>query len=316
MSHCPITLEPVEHGVTYSKKGLQTLSRTLKSLAPLKYTADQQMLEAAARAEKMSIQGFQPKLSAVLRVKEGSFEVVDTHGRFILKPCPPEYREVPANEALTMTLAQKTGIEVPDHGLVYAVDGTLTYWIRRFDREGRGNGKFPQEDFAQLLSKSRETKYDSSMEQVVSVIDKFCTFPVLEKRRLAQLVLFCFLIGNEDMHLKNFSLVTRMRKGRQQIELSPAYDLLNTSIILRDPPEELALPIKGKKRKLSQNDLLKYFCQERCGLTSKYLEQMLARNSALIPVYLQLIKQSFLSLNRQESYREILMSRAQRLGML
>jgi serine/threonine-protein kinase HipA len=107
-----------------------------------------------------------------------------------------------------------------------------------------------------------------------------------------------------------------MRKGRQQIELSPAYDLLNTSIILRDPPEELALPIKGKKRKLSQNDLLKYFCQERCGLSAKYMEQMLSRNSTLIPVYFQLVSQSFLSQNRQEAYRDILTSRAQRLGLL
>ncbi len=101
MRFCPITLEPISHdGAAYSAKGLRTLSKTLKNLAPLEYTVHEQLREAAARADKMSIQGFQPKLSAVLRVSQGRLEVVDTKGRFILKPCPPQYDDVPANEAV------------------------------------------------------------------------------------------------------------------------------------------------------------------------------------------------------------------------
>ncbi len=316
MKVCPITLEPIEDEKSeYSKRGLKTLSRTLTKLEPLNYTTEQQLVEAASRADKMSIQGFQPKLSAVLRVKQGRFEVVDNHGRFILKPCPPEYDEVPQNESFTMTMAKWSGIETPDHGLVYAVDGTMTYWIRRFDREGRGNRKFPQEDFAQLMGRSRETKYDSSMEQVVAVIDKFCTFPVIQKRRLAHLVLFCFLTGNEDMHLKNFSLVTRVKNGRPLVELSPAYDLLNTTVILRNPPEELALPINGKKRKLTKNDLLRSFCRDRCGVSSKFLDQLLQRFSELRPAFDELIGRSFLSESNQETYRAVLNERFERLGL-
>jgi len=316
MRFCPITLDPIEvEGQSYSTKGLRILSATLKKLSPLEYTVDEQLLEAVARADKMSIQGFQPKLSSILRVKEGRFEVVDNHGRFILKPPPPEYAEVPANESLTMTLAKLSGIEIPDHGLVYAIDGSLTYWIRRFDREGRGTRKFPQEDFAQLLGRSRETKYDSSMEQVVSVVDRFCTFPVLEKRRLALLVLFCFLTGNEDMHLKNFSLVTRIKKDRPLVRLRPAYDLLNTTVILKNPPEEVALPIRGKKRNLTRSDLLGSFCHERCGVTGKFLDQLLETLSGLVPRFDELIGRSFLSKEKRNAYRAVLHERSGRLGI-
>lgn len=315
-SYCPITLDLLKEDEShYSKKGLQTLSRTLKDLTPLQYTTDQQMAEAVARADKMSIQGVQPKLSALLKVNEGKFEIVDTGGRFILKPCPTMFQEVPANESLTMTMADLCGIETPDHGLVYAVDQSFTYWIKRFDRKGRSNRKFPQEDFAQLTGRSRETKYDSSMEKVVSVLEQYCTFPVLEKRKIATLTLFCYLTGNEDMHLKNFSIITREQNGQPMIKLSPAYDLLNTTIVLKNPPEEVALPIKGKKRNLSRTDLLKYFCIERCGLSSKYLDKILEELSGHLPMMRSLIERSFLSDNLRVAYTDILNQRAEKLGL-
>jgi len=315
MPICPITLEPIpERGPRYSAKGLHLLSRTLNDLAPLDLSADQQIKEAAARAEKMSIQGVQPKLSAVLRVKDGRFEVVDTGGRFILKPCPPVYAEVPANESLTMTLASLSGIETPDHGLVYATDGSLTYWVRRFDRAGR-NQRLPQEDFSQLMGKSRETKYESSMEQVVATINKLCTFPAVEKRKLALVTLFCFLTGNEDMHLKNFSMITRTTKRSQVVELSPSYDLLNTTIVLQNPPEEIALPIRGKKRNLTRNDLVRYFCGERCALPPKVVDGMLSKFSKVLPIWHELLDRSFLSEGSREAYWHLVRDRAARLEL-
>lgn len=250
---CPITLERFAQenpGKIYSRAGLRRLHRSLTDLEPLAYSGEDLIREAASRAVKMSIQGVQPKLSAILKPKGQRFEVVDTGGRFILKPCPPHWSDVPENESLTMTMAASCGIEVPDHGLVAAKDGSWTYWIRRFDREARG-ARLPIEDFAQLQGRRRETKYDSSMERVVATIDEFCSFPVVEKRKLAQRVLFCFLTGNEDMHLKNFSLITRGPK----VELSPAYDLLNTTIVTPKTTEELAMPINGKKSHLTRKDL-------------------------------------------------------------
>ena len=154
MNRCRITMEEISDGIRYSRVGLKRLDPRLMDIQQLPYTLAQQLEEAAARADKMSVQGVQPKLSAVLRIKESRFEVVDRGGRFILKCCPPQWPEVPANEALTMTLAESVGSEVPVHGLVEATDGSMVYFIRRFDRVGQGE-RLPLEDGAQLLGFSR-----------------------------------------------------------------------------------------------------------------------------------------------------------------
>jgi serine/threonine-protein kinase HipA len=309
MNRCLITLEEIPDGIRYSRAGLKRLDPRLMDIQLLPYTLAQQLEEAAARADKMSVQGVQPKLSAVLRTKESRFEVVDRGGRFILKSCPPQWPEVPANEALTMTLAESVGIEVPVHGLVEATDGSMVYFIRRFDRAGQSE-RLPLEDGAQLLGYTRDTKYDSSMEQVVGMIDRFCTFPVIEKRKLMQRVWFCFLTGNEDMHLKNWSLLSR--SGR--VTLSPGYDLLNTSIILKNPQEETALSIRGRKRNLNRSDLLDYLAVERCGLPPDLmrtdLEKLLAQAEAEWPGW---IHHSFLSEPKREAYLQLVRQRVVRL---
>lgn len=309
MNRCPITYEPIEEGLRYSARGLRLLSRNLKQLQPLPFSAEQQREQAGARAEKMSVQGVQPKLSAVLNVKEGRFDIVDRNGRFILKPqC--DFREVPENEALTMTLAETIGIEVPVHGLLYSSDESFTYFIRRFDRTGRGK-KAHTEDFAQLSGQSRETKYRSTMERVTQVIQDFCTFPMVENVKLFRLTIFSFLIGNEDMHLKNFSIISKEGK----IELSPAYDLVNSTIALPNAREELALPLKGKKSNLSRADLVDYFAAERLGLTESAVEDVLTQIREALPGWEDLIGASFLSDGMKESYRELLNKRRVILGI-
>ncbi len=115
MSICPITYEVCEG--KYSPGGLQMLSRSLRELHDLPYTALDQVIEAAARAPKMSIQGVQPKLSAVLNTRKNGFEFVDTGGRYILKPQNPQYRSLPENEDLSMRLAGAAGVPVPLHGM-------------------------------------------------------------------------------------------------------------------------------------------------------------------------------------------------------
>ena len=112
----------------------------------------------------------------------------------------------PVRLDLTMRLAAAAGIEVPVHGLLRSIDGSFTYFIKGLDRDGRD--RLPVEDFAQLSGEGRDTKYDSSMEKVADVIDQFCTFPAIERVKLFERTLFNFLVGNEDMHLKNFSLLT------------------------------------------------------------------------------------------------------------
>ncbi|MDO8930286.1 MAG: HipA domain-containing protein, partial [Bacteroidota bacterium] len=177
--------------------------------------------EAMQRASKMSIQGVRPKLSAILNIKDGLFEIVDKSGRYILKPQHHIFPELPQNEDLTMRLAASIGIEVPLHGLIYSKDSSLTYFIRRFDRKGQ----------------------------------------------------------KDNMHLKNYSIIIRNGK----VELSPAYDLLNSSIVLKGDIEEIALSLKGKKSNLNRDMLVNYFGKERCSLTDKIIERILETIQAELP---------------------------------
>lgn len=310
MAYCPITLEPVPANRVFSKNGLKRIHPRLTHLEPVPYGQEEQLRQARRRSDRMSIQGVQPKLSAVLSLKESAFTLVNQGGRFILKPNPLEYAEVPANEALTMCMAAAVGIEVPAHGLLPALDGSWLYFVKRYDREGR-TGRVHVEDFAQLSAATRETKYDSSQEKVVQVVDRFCTFPALERPRLAKRLLFCFLTGNEDMHLKNFSLW--LRDG--VVSLSPAYDLLNTTLVLERAKEETALPLHGKKRLLTRKLWLDYFCMERARLKSAQVESILGELHNARPLFDKLIKRSFLSDNRKVTYQEIMAERYERLGL-
>ena len=207
-----------------------------------------------------------------------------------------------------MRLAKIVGIEVPLHGMIYNIDGSLSYFIKRFDRLRKQ--KIAVEDFSQLLGYSRETKYESSMEKVISVIEKHCTFPVVEKLKLFRLVIFNFMIGNEDMHLKNFTLIRRENK----VELSPAYDLLNTTIIM-NAEEEIALPIRGKKKKLKRNDFVDYFGIDRLGLSESILENELLRFKESLNSWSELISNSFLSEKMCTLYVKIIEDRRKRLDI-
>ena len=309
MNRCPLTYEPLQPGeVVYSRRGLQRLARTLTGLDDLPWSAEEQRLEAGRRATKLSIQGVQPKLSAILRRKAQRFEIVDRGGTYILKPPHAQYPNVPENEDLTMRLAEAGGIEVPAHGLVRGRDGSWTYFIRRFDRLPRGR-KVAVEDFAQLAGRTRETKYDASMEQVARVIEQYTTFPQVEKLALLRRTLFCFLTGGEDMHLKNVSVITRGTK----IQLAPAYDLLNTSIILPAAQEELALPLNGKKRNLRRKDLLDYFAIERLGLTWAAVNRVVVALESARPRWERWITASFLPEAPKGAYLELMRKRFERL---
>lgn len=306
MNRCPISYQPCEG--LYSPSGLKSLSRQLASLQPLSFSAQELRQEAAARATKISIQGVQPKLSARLLIKEQRFALVDSGGQYILKPQTADYEQVPENEDLTMRLASLIGIKVPLHGLLHGQDNQLTYFIKRFDRIGR-KGKLHVEDFAQLSGKNRETKYRSSMEQTVHLIESFCTFPAVEKVKLLRLTLFNFLIGNEDMHLKNFSLI----RNKDIISLAPAYDLLNTTIILPQADEELALPLNAKKNKLKRQDFLNYFAKDRLGIAERVIEQIITDFTVIRKDWETLIRISFLGDEKKGRYLKLLAERYDRL---
>lgn len=305
MNRCPITYE-LCGTERYSQKGLKLLSKTLTHLKDFPYSAKEQVQIATQLASKLSIQGVQPKLSVSLNVKEQTFQIMERKGKFIIKPPHLHYDEVPENEDLTMRLAELIGLEVPLHGLIYNMDGTFSYFIKRFDRTK--SKKLALEDFSQLLGDSRETKYESSMEKVALVLQKHCTFPVIEKLKLFRLIIFNFLIGNEDCHLKNFSLIRR----ENRVELSPCYDLLNTTILLKNPKEEIALPIAGKKSKLSK-ELFSTYGIERLGFSEQILANELTKFQMAIDRFENLIQQSFLSDKMKLQYKNLLHERQARL---
>lgn len=306
---CLITNEPWAGPGPYSPAGLRHLDRRLQSLAPLPYTRDQLIEEAAARAVKMSIQGVQPKVSTVLRIKEGRMEIVDNGGRYIVKPPNLLYAELPENEALTMSLAATLDIEVPVHGLLLNADQTHSYFIRRFDRAGWDER--PVEDFAQLSGESRDTKYSSSTERLIQVIDTYCTFPALERLKFLDRLLFAFLTGNEDMHLKNWSLITRDDK----VELAPAYDLINSTIANPKSREELALPLHGRKSGLRAGDFWRHLAGERLGLAAALIGRIKARLVQASAGWPERIAASFLSDAMKERYLELLARRRKRLDL-
>ncbi|MCK5279734.1 MAG: HipA domain-containing protein [Cyclobacteriaceae bacterium] len=308
MNKCPITYLPCGDS-RYSEKGLRLLASGLSRLKRLQYTAEEQRKEAFNRSSKMSVQGVQPKLSAVLNIKEERFDIVDKSGRYLLKPQHYLYPQMPENEDLTMRLAASIGLDVPVHGMIWAKDNTLTYFIKRFDRKGQKD-KIPVEDFAQLAGLSRDTKYNYSMESLVKLVNAHCTFPAVEKVKLFKLVVFSFITGNEDMHLKNFSIINQNGK----IEISPCYDLLNTTIEIKNAPEEIALSLKGKKKNLTKSMLINYFGGERCDLNDKVITSTVQTIFDALPGWIEYINNSFLSDEMKEKYIDVVESRFERLS--
>jgi serine/threonine-protein kinase HipA len=304
MNKCPITYEYCEN--KYSPNGLKLLSRKLTNLEDLDYSADEQRHEAAKRAARMSIQGVQPKVSAILNIQKTRFEIVDIKGKYIIKPQHHTYPQLPENEDVTMKMASKCGIDTPVHGMVYAKDDTLSYFIKRYDRIGK-NKKLHVEDFAQLAGETRETKYNFSVEKLIKLIDANCTFPQIEKIKFFKRFLFNFLAGNEDMHLKNYSIISQNDK----IELSPAYDFLNSSIILGKDVEETALTLKGKKKNLTKDILIDYLGLERLKLNNKVIDKTIKELQNAIPSWFELINNSFLGKDLKEDYKGLLEKRIQ-----
>ncbi len=300
MNRCPITYELCGND-KYSEKGLRMIAPKLTHLNDLPYTAAELRQEAANRAKKLSIQGVQPKLSATISVAKQEFKIVDQFGTYIIKPQNDLFPELPENEDVTMRMAKVFGLDVPFHGMLYAKDGSLSYFIKRFDRYGKGK-KIATEDFAQLTGNTRDTKYRFTMEKLVPVIDEFCSFPAIEKADFFKRILFCYVTGNEDMHLKNFSLITNNGKTT----LTPIYDFLNSSIAIKNPEEEIALTLKGKKSNFKATDFIDYYAKDRLQLNEKTVTTILEQMHNAIPKWKELLEISFLSEEMKNKYFELL----------
>ncbi len=198
-----------------------------------------------------SITGVQPKLSLWLEEtkKNIRFTIVDDRSNYIIKPQSETYLSLPENEDLCMHLANQLGIEVATHGLIRLKSGNLAYITKRFDREGIN--KIACEDLCQLTETLTEHKYRGSYEKAGKTIKEYSTQYGFDLLHYFHLVLFSFVTGNADMHLKNFSM---MEKADGTFCLSPAYDLVSTHLVIKNEEEQMSLNLNGKKNKISKKD--------------------------------------------------------------
>jgi len=262
--------------------------------------------------KSLAVTGVQPKLSLELEKHKNKFPrltIIGLHGNYILKPPSTQYKELPQNEDLTMHLASLVDITTAQHCLIRLQSGELAYITKRFDRIKKE--KIAQEDFCQLTENLTEHKYRGSIENVAKTTVKFTANKGIEILRLFELTLFCYLTGNSDMHLKNFAL---LENPLGEFELSPAYDLLSTSLVIEDDKEESALTINGKKSKLKKKDFNALALS--MNINKKTLENIYTRFENILPIWIELIKESFLSTEMQHNYIEIIESRHRNLFRL
>lgn len=275
---------------------------------PYDHSQIRQLAKSVIRTQT-TVTGVQAKLSMDIQKIEHTtrFTIVGLSGKYILKPQTEQYAELPENEDLTMHLAEQAGIAVVPHCLARFADGRLVYLSTRIDRTGKGE-KIAMEDLCQLSEQLTEYKYRGSYEQISKVINRLSAAPMLDVVNFWQVVLFSWLTGNSDMHLKNFSLYAP--KG--QHVLSPAYDLLNTLIVMPNDPEELALNLNGKKRKISWRDWSA--AMTGSGVPEKVQENMRKRFVQVVPQWEATIIHSFLSPALQDKYLALVRSRLEQLA--
>ena len=268
-----------------------------------------QLAEQVIRAQT-SLTGVQPKLSLNLSKHEGCsrLTIVGLWGDYIFKPQTENYPQLPENEDLTMHLAEAAKISVVPHSLIRLADGQLGYITKRIDRSKNGE-KIDMEDMCQLTLHPTEYKYKGSHEQIAKVIAQYSSTPKLDLTNYMQLLLFCFVTGNNDMHLKNFSLY-RPSEGYQ---LTPAYDLLNVAIANPQDKEELALPLAGRKSKLRLDDFLN--AAKTMGLEEIVVMRLVAGLHKAFPKWKTLIHNSFLSNKMKQMYEDLVISRLNRLQL-
>ncbi len=271
-----------------------------------------EILEALA-ADSLSlgitVPGVQKKLSMHLSdEREFRLTVRDYPAGFILKPQTPEYAQLPEAEQLVMQMADLTGIRTVPHALIRLEDGNVAYLTRRIDRGIQSGSRelFAMEDFCQLDGRLTADKYRGSYERCAKIIQKYSVQPGLDLSELFLRLVFCFVTGNSDMHLKNFSLIERVPAGREYV-LSAAYDLLPVNVILPEDPEQFALTMNGKKRNLHPRDFLVF--ADNAGIPRKSAERMIRKVTGMQETYLELIRQSALSGDLQKSFTDLLQSR-------
>ncbi|MDH0659277.1 HipA domain-containing protein [Empedobacter falsenii] len=282
------------------------------SINPPSIDFDSKQLEELAKeliVKSVAVTGVQPKLSLNLISdinKQSRFTIVDLEGNYILKPASKEYIDLPENEDLTMHLAELVKIKTATHTLIRLKSGELAYLTKRFDRKNQD--KIAVEDFCQLTENLTEHKYRGSIEKIGKLIYQLTKNSGFEAQKLFEIVLFNYLTANADMHLKNYSLI---ENDFNEYELSPAYDLLNTLLLIPDDKEESALTINGKKNRLKIEDFNQL--AKTLKIPNKSVESIYKRFIKIRLKWIDFVEISFLNKDTKQAYIETLNTRFNKL---
>jgi serine/threonine-protein kinase HipA len=305
MAACLICLEPLGSSAEHHPRCLKGLFGAPR-LPQVDVELGKLHTVGLAMVGRTTLSGVQRKVSLNLEGDRKTLQLALGRGRYILKPQASTYPALPENEHVTMRLASLAGIETPPCGLLRLKDGTPAYIVARFDRTPEGR-KLPLEDFCQLAEKPAKEKYDGSAELCARLVRRFATEPLVELLKLYRLMVFAWWTGNGDMHLKNFSLLG----GEDGIQrLAPAYDQLSTRLVI--PEDDLALPVVGRKSRLSRASWLEYAAY--CGLPERAAARVLAEVAGALDQASALVASSLLGASMVEAYRELLRDRARLLA--
>ncbi len=274
----------------------------------LNYTLeDMEVLAREIIETSISVPGVQPKLSLGF-IKEtladgtkGRLTVLEAlGGQYILKPQNTTFPQMPENEHLTMKLAELLGIQTVVSSLIRLKSGELSYITKRIDRTAKGE-KIHMLDMFQITEAF--DKYRGSVEKVGKAVIEHSSNTLLDVLRLYEVIVFSYITGNNDMHLKNFSMIL---KG-ENWGFASAYDLLNVQLHLPEDKEETALTIGGKKSRLTKSDFINFGV--KFGLSEKQIENVFQRFVKAEKKILLLIDQSFLSEANQIKYKDLIRQR-------
>ncbi|NTW53571.1 MAG: type II toxin-antitoxin system HipA family toxin [Chlorobaculum sp.] len=313
---CLYCYEPLASGETdFHPKCSRKMFGT--ALPPLLPYDENQLDELALEVVRShtAITGVQPKLSLHLdspgkNREPQRFTIVGLWGGYILKPPSQRFPQLPEIEDLTMHMAEALRIATVPHCLIRMKSGKLAYLTRRIDRTKKG--KLHMEDMCQITGRLTENKYDGSYEQIAKAILRFSVNPRLDVINFFGMVLFCFLTGNADMHLKNFSLIDIPEK--EGVNLAPAYDLLSTALMMPSDDEDLALTLNGKKKRITFKDMKTAL--QTLSVDEVVQDRMFSKFSKARPVLEHLIDKSFLDTKLQTRYKELVMKKYRQIGLV
>ncbi|MDG3582886.1 HipA domain-containing protein [Galbibacter pacificus] len=313
MNYCLACNKELEGDIRYHKSCLKAFWQEDTPVLELDYELSK--IEELAKeniAQQVIVTGVQPKLSLGFtgEEKKNRLTIVGAlNGRYILKPPFELYPQMPEIEALSMLLTQACSIDTVPFLLIPMKSGELAYLTRRIDRTEK-NEKHPMEDACQFTERLTEHKYRGSYEQIAKGIITYAQNPLLEVVKFYQQVIVSFLIGNNDMHLKNFSLIAFKDN---QYQLSPAYDMVAVKLLIPDDPEELALNLNGKKRKLKRKDFNE--AMAKAHIPEKAIENLWNRIEKGMKNWPLMVQNSFLNKQEKEILLELISTRASQVEL-